>query len=406
MPQICDILVVGAGPAGLAAGIAAASGGSVYVLERNSEPGRKLLLSGSGQCNFTHAGSIAGFLSHYGTAENGSKARFVKPALFSFSNTDAVQFFTRKDIAVLTRKDGKVFPESLSSKDILDALLDELKRQGGILKTEAAVVDIQKTDTGFSTETCQGMFTSRKLIIAVGGCSYPLTGSRGDGFRFAERLGHKIVAPKSALTPVYIQNYPFADSAGIAFRNRTIFVFRNKKKFAQGRGDVLLTHCGLSGPGILDLSRFIEPGDDIQLVLHQNTETIPTLLTGKKTLKNALLPLEIPEQFLTRLLTFLGIPPEQSASEVPRSVRQRLERALNALPLTVEKVGTWNEAMSTAGGVALEDIERQTMQSRIVPGLFFCGEVLDVDGDTGGYNIQFALSSGFLAGKSSALDSI
>jgi len=233
--------------------------------------------------------------------------------------------------------------------------------------------------------------------------SYPKTGSTGDGYRFAEQLGHRIVPPRPALTPVIVERYPFAEAAGISFDDVPIDVYRHGKKIRQGHGDVLLTHRGLSGPGILDLSRFLEPKDTLRIPLC-NSSSYPSCnlraLRGKKILKNALTSLGIPERLLLLLLTELGISPELPVAEIDRNARQRLEDALASFAFVVKQLGNFDEAMATCGGMALEEVNRQTMESRLVPGLFFCGEVLDVDGDTGGYNIQFALSSGMLAGQS------
>ncbi|MDR3109262.1 MAG: NAD(P)/FAD-dependent oxidoreductase [Planctomycetaceae bacterium] len=391
-----DVLILGAGPAGLAAGIAAAARKqAVCVLERNKTAGKKLLLSGSGQCNLTHSGNVDDFLKHYGGEQ---KARFVKPALFAFDNTATVQWFTRHGVPLLERDDGKVFPKSLNSDDVLNAMLRELKNIGGVLKTETRVNSVTKSGDGFIVQTNCGEVLTKKLVIATGGSSFPATGADGSGFKFAEALGHKIVTPKPALTPLYTEEDSFVNCAGIAFRQREISVFRNGKKTATGKGDVLLTHHGLSGPGILDLSRFVEQGNTLRIEIGQPTE-IRTLLNGKKTLKNSLQPLGVPEQFLVCLLKTLNIPPDKPASEILRTERKLLEDALSGLPFTVKKPGGWNEAMATAGGVSLDEVERQTMRSRLVPNLFFCGEVLDIDGDTGGYNIQFALSSGFKSGE-------
>jgi predicted Rossmann fold flavoprotein len=390
-----DVLILGAGPAGLAAGIAAAvRRQSVCVLERNTAAGKKLLLSGSGQCNLTHSGSIDDFLKHYGGEQ---KARFVKPALFAFDNNATVQWFTQRGIPLLERDDGKVFPKSLNSGNVLNVMLRELKNLGGVLKTGARVDSVAKSGEGFIVQTNGDRILTKKLIIATGGFSFPATGSDGSGFKFAEALGHKIVPPKPALTPIYTEEDSFVNCAGIAFRQREISVIRKGKKTAMGKGDVLLTHHGLSGPGILDLSRWIEQGDTLRIGIGQATE-IRTLLTGKKTLKYSLQPLGVPEEFLLCLLNTMNIPSDKSASEILRAERKLLEEALSGLPFTVKKLGGWNEAMATAGGVSLDEVERQTMQSRLVPNLFFCGEVLDVDGNTGGYNIQFALSSGFKSG--------
>jgi len=213
-------------------------------------------------------------------------------------------------------------------------------------------------------------------------------------------MEHRIVPPRPALTPVIVERHPLAEAAGISFDDVPIAIYRGGKKMRTGQGDVLLTHRGLSGPGILDLSRFLEPKDTIHLPICKNATELTIFLSGKKLLKNALIPLGIPERLLSLLLAELGISPESAAAEIDRNTRRRLEDALSGFAFVVDHLGSFNEAMATCGGVALEEVNRQTMESRLVPGLSFCGEVLDVDGDTGGYNIQFALSSGFLAGQS------
>jgi predicted Rossmann fold flavoprotein len=391
------MLILGAGPAGLACGIAASLNGKhVNVLEKNSQPGVKLRLAGSGQCNLTHGGSIDDFQCHYGGTK---QSRFVKPALFAFPNTETVRFFEQQGTPLFEREDGKVFPRSLNSSDILRVLTDELKKRGGHLRTCVEVFAVRRTGAEFCVETNQGIFTSDRLAIATGGMSYPQTGSTGEGYRWAEQFGHRIVPPRPGLTPVMVERYPFAEAAGIAFENVPIEVFRNGKQIQQGCGDVLLTHRGLSGPGILDLSRFLAPQDTLCLPICRCTADLESVLCGKKLLKNALLPLGIPDRLLQLLLMDIGIVPETAAAEVDRRMRHRLQQSLQRFSFVVKHLGGFEEAMSTCGGVALEEVNRRTMESRLLSGLFFCGEVLDVDGDTGGYNIQFALSSGFLAGN-------
>jgi predicted Rossmann fold flavoprotein len=230
--------------------------------------------------------------------------------------------------------------------------------------------------------------------------SYPQTGSTGDGYRWAEQLGHRIIPPRPALTPVIIDCYPFTEASGLSFKNVPIDVYRRGKKLRQGHGDVLLTHRGLSGPGILDLSRYLEPKDVLRLPICQSgvAGKLESLLCGKKKLKNVLAPLGIPDRFLQLLFTELDIPSDTPAAEVDRETRQRLKNAFEGFSFVVQRLGGFEEAMATYGGVALEEVNPRTMESRLVPGLFFCGEILDIDGDTGGYNIQFALSSGFTAG--------
>ncbi|MCL2744513.1 MAG: NAD(P)/FAD-dependent oxidoreductase [Planctomycetaceae bacterium] len=404
-----NIIIIGAGPAGLTAGIAAAEklqkqrrNGFVTILERNSRAGKKFLITGSGQCNITRGGLITGFLKNYGGSQ---KERFVKPALFNFDNAAVIRFFEDNGVPLWEREDGKMFPRSLKAADLLDVFLNKFSESGGVIETDTKAETIRKTETGFVLETNHGTKTADKIILAAGGSSYPATGSDGSGFALAEQLGHRIVPPKPALTPVYVRDYPFTDCAGISFENITFRIKRNGKLVVLSGGTVLLTHHGLSGPGILNASRCIEPDDVMFLELSKEGRNIQQFLSGRKTVKNALHPLNLPEHFLEVLLTVCGIMPDKPVAEILREERKIIETALTACPFTVEKLGDWNEAKATAGGVALEEVNRQTMESRVIPNLFFCGEVLDIDGDTGGYNLQFALSSGFLAGEKAAKQS-
>ncbi|MDR3234090.1 MAG: aminoacetone oxidase family FAD-binding enzyme [Planctomycetaceae bacterium] len=400
-----SVIVIGAGPAGLAAGTAfAQTGKNVTVIERNDSAGSKLLLSGQGQCNVTHTGSVDEFLQHYGSMK---QSRFIKPALCNFDNQSAMQFFEQSGVPLWIRDDGKVFPKSLKAKDILNALLQKLKEAGGKLVTNTFVRRGEKTgstqkDCIFTLETNSGIFSSDILVIATGGKSYPVTGSDGNGYRLAEMFGHRIIPPKPALTAVTVRDYPFADSAGTVLADVPVEVLRNGKPLAKNTGSVLLTHTGLSGPCILNISRFIESGDVLQVQLISD-RLPPDLYTGRKTLKNVLQTLGFSETFLQQLLRVLDIPPMQPAAETNRSMRQQLESALLRFPFAVKMTGNWNESAATAGGVDINEVKRQTMESRLVSGLYFCGEVLDVDGGSGGYNIQFALSSGILCAKHYAL---
>lgn len=403
--MIPDILVIGGGPAGLMAAIAASESrrSSIVLLESNARPGRKFLLSGSGRCNVTRGGAVTGFPDRYGGL---AKARFVKPALFSFDNTEVIRFFEERNVPLLEREDGKIFPRSLKSGDLLESLLCELDRGGVDLRLETAARTVKKEGELFHVETGSRSFQARRLILATGGRSYPGTGSTGSGWQWAKDLGHDIVPPRPALAPVIVRDYPLGDLAGISFPETTIELYRHGKRIRKADGDVLLTHRGLSGPGILDLSRYVEPEDVVRLALcsRLREKELQKFLAGKKTVKNALDPLGIPDRLLTRLLELLDIPLDRSSSEITRDQRRRLEETLLRFPFPVLALGGWNEAMATSGGVDLSGVNRKTMESRLVPGLFFCGEILDVDGDTGGYNIQFALSSGHLAGRSAVAE--
>jgi predicted Rossmann fold flavoprotein len=379
-----EFLIIGGGVAGLCAG--AFSGDNFCILERNNESGKKLLLAGSGQCNVTHAGKISDFLTQYG---NDTKSHFVKPSLFSFDNNDVIKFFAEHETPLFQREDGKIFPQSMKSQDVRDALLKSVKDK---IITNAEVINVTKNKKGFLIETNSSSFETSKLLLALGGRSYPSTGSKGDGFKFAQMLGHTIITPRPALVSVIVKDFKYADSAGASFAQTRIEIFRNEKKIHCETGDVLITHRGLSGPGILNLSRYIEPLDEIRIpIIDPKIET--EIFSGKKTLKNVLSNSGIPTRFVIQLLSQLEVSPDLPAAETPRKVRKQLL----SVPFVVEKTSGWNEAMTTAGGIAIDEVNRHTLESRIVPRLFFAGEILDVDGNCGGYNIHFALASGKLA---------
>ena len=257
------------------------------------------------------------------------------------------------------------------------------------------------------------IFNAPILVVASGGMSYPATGSTGDGFQIAESLGHSIVPPAPALTPVFIKNFIFSALSGISLKNRTIAVFRNNKKVISKTGDVLFTHKGLSGPGILDISRYIRKDDTVKISLAvENAEDIKRCLIEesrsgvKKSIKNYLKKLSIPERLIAPILEQLQIDPAKNISEVSKDERTKLITSLTSYSFTVDEKGDFKIAMATSGGVCRDEINRKTMESKIIPGLYFAGEVMDVDGDTGGYNIQWAFSSGNAAGKSCASGSV
>ena len=246
------------------------------------------------------------------------------------------------------------------------------------------------------------------MVIATGGMSYPGTGSSGDGYSFAVSLGHAISKPAPALTPVTITGYPFSGCAGISFPKMAFSIWRGGKRVARCRGDVLFTHTGLSGPGILDNSRLMQAGDVLRLsfadakdpgeFLKEASERIRS--SGKRGLVTALVSGRLPVRFVRNLCVTIGVAPDTPCSQVTATERSRVVSALTDFPVTLSSLGDFSVAMVTKGGVDLTEVDRKTMESRLVGGLFFAGEVLDIDGDTGGYNIQAAFSTGFLAGSS------
>ena len=399
-----DVAVIGAGPAGLFCAIhAAAPGCRVLLLEKNSGPGNKLLLTGSGQCNITHTGEVRNFLTHYG-----DHGKFLRPAFFGFGSRDLTAFFGERRLAMMTGEDGKVFPETRRSADVLATLLKECRERGVALRCGDPVTGIFRTSNGFEITTSEQLYRSTVLVIATGGASYPKTGSAGDGYRFAASLGQPVTGIAPALTPLLIRKYPFAALAGISFERMRFSVWRVAKKHADHTGDVLFTHLGLSGPGILDASRDILLDDQIRLSF------VGPLTRGEFTadltrrveenrnwqISTILAAYPIPERLNRKLLVLSGIPEDLRCDHFSAGQRSKLITNCTEFPLTVEAPGGFSVAMVTRGGVALDSVNGKTMESTVQPDLYFAGEVLDIDGDTGGYNLQTAFSTGILAARS------
>jgi predicted Rossmann fold flavoprotein len=398
-----SLVVIGGGPAGLFCALrAAGSGRKILIVEKKPQPGRKLLLSGLGQCNITHDEDIGSFLSHYG--DNG---RFLKPALMNFQNRDLIAFFTERGLPLMTEPGGKVFPLSRKASEILDILVKEYTAAQVEIRCGDPVLEVSAGDDGFSIRTELRTYRADQLAIATGGITYPATGSTGDGYAFARSLGHSVMEVSPALAAVTIEDYRFSDLAGISFADVVISLARPGQKLRRHTGDLLLTHSGLSGPGILDFSRFIRPGDTLRIsflpsIEHQKVkETLLNRISaaGNARVRTVLTAYDLPERFVNKLLTLAGIDQDLTGAHLSRKGRSALIELLTGCPFVVGRLGGINEAMVTRGGVALAEIDPKTMESRLVPGLFFVGEVLDIDGDTGGYNLQAAFSTAALAAR-------
>ena len=394
-----DIIIIGAGPAGLFCAINAAENSKkkILLLEKNSSAGKKFLLSGSGQCNITHTGTVPDFTRHYGTGGS-----FVRPALKAFPPESLISFLEKNNIPVTEREDGKIFPQSMRASHVLTMMLNLCIERHVEIRYQAPVKYAVYDNGEFriSSDKMDETFTAPLLVITAGGKSYPATGSNGDGFELARSLGHTITDPVPALAPVSIKNFLFAELSGISFKERSILLFRNGKKVSASSGDILFTHKGLSGPGILDMSRNIRRGDVIEISLTgDNIDDLSedfiarSRAEGKKSIKQFLKSFNLPERLIAMILEDLKIDPQKNISEISKGERNSLIKSLCQHPFTVELVGGFNTAMATAGGICRDEINSRTMESKIIPGLFFAGEVVDIDGDTGGYNIQWAFSS-------------
>lgn len=401
-----DVIIIGAGPAGLMCAVLAASHGlSVCVLEKNSSAGKKLLISGAGRCNITHAGSIDDFLICYGR-----QGRLLKPVLMGFNNSDLMQFFEKNGLPLIEKDNGKIFPASERAGDVLGVLLKACEEKKAHIEYNSTVNNIEYGHGAFNVSVGKGSWQAQSLVIATGGLSYPATGSTGDGYALARNMGHHVVGPAPALTPVIIKDYSYGECSGISLYDTAISLYRSNRKIGEHRGDVLFTGRGLSGPGILDMSRYILPDDLIALGLVPfasmydfDKELIRAIESqGKRTLKNIITGYGVPERLCVRIFMNSSIPRDLKASQCSREQRQAIVRSCTSLPFTVESLAGYKEAMVTCGGVDLNEINMKTMESRLVRGLYFAGEIIDADGDTGGYNLQLAFSSGWAAAQAIA----
>lgn len=398
-----DVVVIGGGPAGLFTAIMCANQKQrIAVLEKNKSCGRKLLMAGAGKCNITQAGDIHHFLECYGT-----NSKFLKHALLSFQNEDLLNFFKQRGLEFITTEKGKIFPKSLKSMDVLNVLLFECQKRGVEILTETPVESVVKEETHFILKTPSEYYESKVVVVATGGLSYPHTGSTGDGQVFAKALGHKIVPMKPALTPLKIKNYELADMSGTSFEDLSYSLWRDGKKLGTYHGDFLLTHTGVSGPGIINHSRYMQSGDVIKcnFVGAESIEDFRSQLTktlsqgGKTLVKSIVRDLALTKRFADRILELCDIHENLKCAELNKVSRQKLLQTLTEYEMEVKELGGYHVAMVTTGGVSLKDLKPKTMESKKVSQLYFVGEVVDIDGDTGGYNIQAAMSMGYIAAQ-------
>ena len=403
-----DVCVIGAGPAGLMSAIFAAQAGArAVVIEKNATAGQKLVLTGGGRCNITHAGTVDDFVRVYGKS-----GRFLRHCLHEFSPDATRDFFGRIRIATKVDEDGCVFPVSESAGNVQYALLSQCKKLGVQFVFGSGVEGIKKHGAEFVISAGKEILTARKVIIATGGASYPATGSTGDGYKLAKSLGHTIIEPKPALVPLVTSEKWCAELAGISRDNVTISAMIDKKKVSVS-GPMIFTYDGIGGPAVLDLSRLLTdylPAKKpievaIDLVPAMNETKLEEYLMGqlsqysKKIIANVLFEL-VPKKLGGLICALAGIT-ETNASQLKKEQRRKVIQLLKKLPLSIEATGNIEEAIITRGGVSTAEIDPETMQSEICPGLYFAGEVIDADGPCGGYNLQIAWSTGALAGCSS-----
>lgn len=395
--KIFETIIIGAGAAGLFASCFANK--NTLVLEKQSTPGKKLLIAGSGRCNITNSGDIRDFLENYYES-----SRFLRHALFSFTNDDLVHFFNELGMKTITDKNGKIFPATERSSDVLNVLLQQAENKGVQFNYDQRVINVSVQDEIFTVETIQQKYYSKNLLLATGGITYPATGSSGDGYEIAKKLGHSIIRPHVALTPVFVTDFTLSENSGISFPSCTILHFRNGKKIGSFSGDVGLTHKGVSGPGIIDNSRHFETGDLLKLNLSGisaevlNKQILDQYSSDGNMLVSTLIhKTGIQKNVVKTLFKILNISESVTISNLSKELRNKLVNYCCEFPLTIDKLGGLNHAMVTKGGVNIKEIDDKTMQSKLVKGLYFAGEVMDIDAKTGGYNLQAAFSTAYCA---------
>ncbi len=407
-PPDYDAIVLGAGAAGLIAAIFAAERGRrVSLLEKGKKAGVKILMSGGTRCNITHHCDKRGIVEAFGP--NGS---FLHSALAGFTPQEVVEFFEAEGVATKVEETGKVFPVSDRALDVQIALLKRLERSGAKLCLNEPALDVEATDTGFKVSTPLRQLTCTNLLITTGGLSFPGCGTTGDGYGFARKFGHSIVPTRPSLVPITTQPPWVAELKGITVANVGLKVIGPEPKpLASRKGSMLFAHFGLTGPAPLDVSRAVSgfpkpsqlqleidflPGEtEQQYEEHVQKETVAN---GKKQLAGVLSE-NLPRRLCDQMLQLAGMPLDRTAAALSKDDRRKLVAMAKRMRVPLKGTLGYEKAEVTAGGVSLDEVDSRTMQSKKHPGLYFAGEVLDLDGWIGGYNFQSAWSTGRLAAR-------
>lgn len=405
-----DIVVVGAGAAGTMAAIRAGQlGKKVVLVEKNPSLGKKILLTGKGRCNITNSAPIEDFIEKFG-----KQGLFLRSAFFRFFNRDLINFFSLNGLELKTERQGRVFPVTDKAFSVQETLKKCLLKNNVKVIYNTTLIAIERKDRVFKLDLkSDNKIRAKKVILATGGSSFRITGSTGDGFRIAQKLGHTLTQLKPALVPLKVKEQWVKELQGLSLKNIRVILKCGKKKITSSIGEVIFTHFGVSGPLILDLSgrivglldEFKEIGLSIDLKPGLTPEKLKARLirefkaNGNTSLKN------IMKSFLPGRLTdvFLGISGADAAkkgNQVTKKERHVLLNLLKSFPLTITGSLPIEEAMVTAGGVSTKEINPRTMESKLVPGLYFAGEIIEGAAQSGGYNLQQAFSTGFLAGES------
>jgi predicted Rossmann fold flavoprotein len=386
-----DKIIIGGGPSGMMAAIASSLYGfKTLLIDKNKKLGKKLRMTGGGRCNVTNNGTLDDIIANI--PGNG---RFLYSVFSQFDNHDIINFFQENGVKLKEEDHGRMFPATDKSATIVDALVAKMRAQGVELMMNTEVLDVKKSDDRFVVKTSNGSYESDKVIVATGGKTYPSTGSNGFGLEIARRFGHHITALTPSESPL-IMTHPLKDLQGISLRDVGVSV--GKTRIIH---DLLFTHFGLSGPAALRASTYIQPGGTLSLDLFPD-RTVDNLLndwlsTPDKAIKNALKG-DFQERVLLYLLNQAGMDPNLKVSAYAEKNWQDFAHLCKNWDFAIEKTFSLEKSFVTKGGVDLKEIDPKSLQSKLVPGLYFTGEVLDINAHTGGFNITAALCTGWVAG--------
>lgn len=404
------VVVVGGGAAGMMAAYQASENGhKVILVDKNEKLGKKIYITGKGRCNLTNAGELEEIFNNIMT-----NRKFLYSALYSFTNDDVINFFENNGMKTKIERGNRVFPVSDHSSDVISTVAKALRKNKVDIRLFTPVKDLIITNDkacGVLLENGEKIVCD-SVIIATGGLSYPSTGSTGDGYRFAKDSGHTINKCEPSLVPMNIKEEWVKELQGLSLRNVNVRIINGKKKLYNELGEMLFTHFGVSGPLILSASAMInrkyfdenlkiiidlKPALDVEQLNNRILRDFEEELN--KQFKNSLNKL-LPSKLVPVVINLSGIDPDKQVNTITKEERQKLAYLLKNLEISFNGFRGWNEAIITKGGISVKDINPSTMESKIVSNLYFCGEVLDLDALTGGYNLQIAWSTGYLAGDS------
>ncbi|CUN39475.1 MULTISPECIES: NAD(P)/FAD-dependent oxidoreductase [Clostridium] len=403
---MAKVIVIGAGPAGIMAAIHASKKHNVILLDGNDRIGKKLFITGKGRCNVTNAKDISEFFDYIP-----GNPHFLYSALYSYTNEDTINFFENAGIKLKTERGGRIFPMSDKSSDIIKGLSIGLKEANVQVKLNSKVTNIIYNNdkiTGVEINNTTKL-NGDHFILATGGASYPLTGSRGEGQKFAKSLGHTIIDLKPSLVPIELNEPWLKELMGLSLKNISLSILKNNKVVYKNQGEMMFTNYGMSGPLVLSGSRYVKNDGNYEVSLDLKPALNESELDKRlqkdflkyqnKEFKNSLDDL-LPQKMIPLIIKLSNIPENKKVNVITKEERKNLVYLLKNLKAKIKGLRPIEEAIVTAGGINTLEIDPSTMKSKIISNLSFAGEVIDVDAFTGGYNVQIALSTGYIAGSS------